>query len=95
MISLVDLDKMPEKVEPFETLFHDINNMLTVILGNACLARACVPQHSFAQIYLKEIEEASRRMTELFQALGPSVCPPCPHEWSGTLTTFGTDRYPG
>jgi hypothetical protein len=80
---MVELDKMAGDVEQMEALIRDINNLLTVILGNASLARASVPDYCLAQIYLDEIEAASQRMAEVCQTLAPS------------LTTSGTDQYPG
>ena len=44
---------------------HDFNNILTTILGNASLARLALSDTSPALEYLDQVEEASRRATDL------------------------------
>jgi signal transduction histidine kinase len=48
---------------------HDFNNILTVILGNAGLARKGLPPFSPAGPYLEQIEQASRRAADLCRQL--------------------------
>jgi PAS domain S-box-containing protein len=48
---------------------HDFNNILTVILGCAGLARRAVPAGSPAQAHLDQIEQASRRAADLCRQL--------------------------
>lgn len=48
---------------------HDFNNILTVILGSAGLARKGLPQFSPAGAYLEQIEQASRRAADLCRQL--------------------------
>ncbi len=44
---------------------HDFNNILTTILGNASLTRLALSETSPAMEHLEQIEEASRRATDL------------------------------
>jgi PAS domain S-box-containing protein len=44
---------------------HDFNNILTTILGNASLTRLELPETSRALDHIDQIEEASRRATDL------------------------------
>jgi len=48
---------------------HDFNNILTVVLGNAGLARKGLPPLSPASGYLEQIEEACRRAADLCRQL--------------------------
>jgi two-component system, cell cycle sensor histidine kinase and response regulator CckA len=44
---------------------HELNNLLTVILGNAALLRMDLPDDSPSRAYLDQIDEAVRRAVEL------------------------------
>lgn len=44
---------------------HDFNNILTVVLGSANLARRGVPANSAADAYLDQIEQSCRRAAEV------------------------------
>jgi signal transduction histidine kinase/CheY-like chemotaxis protein len=48
---------------------HDFNNILTVVLGSAGLARKGLPQFSPAGAYLEQIEQACRRAADLCRQL--------------------------
>ena len=48
---------------------HDFNNILTVVLGSAGLARKGLPPFSPANSYLEQIEQASRRAADLCRQL--------------------------
>jgi signal transduction histidine kinase/CheY-like chemotaxis protein len=48
---------------------HDFNNILTVVLGSAGLARKILPVHSPATPFLEQIEQASRRAADLCRQL--------------------------
>ncbi|MCE9563698.1 MAG: response regulator [Planctomycetes bacterium] len=48
---------------------HDFNNILTIILGSAGLARRGLPQGSTAAPHLEQIEQASRRAADLCRQL--------------------------
>jgi signal transduction histidine kinase/ActR/RegA family two-component response regulator len=48
---------------------HDFNNILTVVLGNAGLARKGLPPFNPAGAYLEQIEQACRRAADLCRQL--------------------------
>jgi len=48
---------------------HDFNNILTIILGSAGLARRGLPPGSTAATHLEQIEQASRRAADLCRQL--------------------------
>jgi nitrogen-specific signal transduction histidine kinase/CheY-like chemotaxis protein len=50
-------------------LAHDFNNLLTTILGYASLSDGELPRESPVRVYLSEIEQASRRASELCHQL--------------------------
>jgi signal transduction histidine kinase len=48
---------------------HDLNNLLTPVVGYAGLARSALPPESPAQTYLAEINEATRLATDLIKQI--------------------------